>query len=229
MSIGFIVLRHVNSELTNKYWIMCVESIRKYYPQNEILIIDDNSDYKFVTRRKFYKTSVINSRFPKRGEFLPYYYYLYNKRFDIAVIIHDSVFINKYINFNVERYKFLWYFEHNHDNVEDERRLINVFNDIELSNFYENKKLWKGCFGSMTIIRHDYLTHVNSKYNIGKLIHFILNRTNRSSFERVIACLLQKEGKGGTLLGDITKYCRWGTKFHEMDKRLPIMKCWTGR
>ena len=29
--LGFIVLRHVNNELTNKYWIKCVNSIRKFY------------------------------------------------------------------------------------------------------------------------------------------------------------------------------------------------------
>ena len=46
---GFIILRHVNNELTNKYWIKCVNSIRQYYPENNILIIDDNSNYEYIT------------------------------------------------------------------------------------------------------------------------------------------------------------------------------------
>jgi len=29
MTFGFIVLRHVNNESTNRYWIKCVNSIRK--------------------------------------------------------------------------------------------------------------------------------------------------------------------------------------------------------
>ena len=42
MSIGFIMLRHVNSEETGKYWKVCYSRIRKYYPEVQILLIDDN-------------------------------------------------------------------------------------------------------------------------------------------------------------------------------------------
>lgn len=235
--IGFIILRNVNNELTNKYWINCVNSIRRYYPENNILIIDDNSNYEYITEETLYKTTIINSEYPKRGELLPYYYYLHNKLFDIAVIIHDSVFINKYIDMHVEKYKFLWEFEHHWDNVEDETRIINVFNDLELNRFYENKNLWKGCFGCMSIITHDYLSYINNKYDISKLLDYVLNRDNRSSFERVIACLLQKEEKKESLLGDIHNYCNlwgidWGAvHFNDINKyeNLPLIKCWTGR
>ena len=207
---GFIILRHVNNELTNKYWIKCVNSIRQYYPENNILIIDDNSNYEYITEETLYKTTIINSEYPKRGELLPYYYYLHNKLFDIAVIIHDSVIVNKYIDMSVEKYKFLWEFEHDWDQIEDETIMINIFNDLELNNFYKNKDLWKGCFGSMTIISHDYLTYINNKYDINKLLDYVLNRYNRCSFERVFACLLQKEEKKETLLGNIHNYCNWG-------------------
>jgi hypothetical protein len=229
--IGFIILRHVNNELTNKYWIKCVNSIRQYYPENNILIIDDNSNYNYISKETFYKTTIINSQYPKRGELLPYYYYLHNKLFDIAVIIHDSIIVNKYIDMNVENYKFLWEFEHDWDQIEDETRMINVFNDLELKTFYKNKGLWKGCFGCMTIITHDYLTHINHKYDISRLLDYVLNRYNRSSFERVIACLLQKEGYKETLLGNIHKYCEWGIPFDKTDeyKNLPLIKYWTGR
>ena len=137
VELGFIVLRHVNSEQTNKYWIHCVNCIRQYYPENKILIIDDNSNYNLITisDKKLYKTTVINSEYHKRGELLPYYYYLHNKLFDASVIIHDSVFINKYIDFSVEKYKFLWDFQHNWDQIEDETRMIDMFNDSELKIF----------------------------------------------------------------------------------------------
>ena len=229
--LGFIVLRHVNNEKTNKYWICCIRCIRHYYPENEILIIDDNSNYDFITDETLYKTTIINSEYPKRGELLPYYYYLYNKLFDVAVIIHDSVFINKYIDFSVDKYKLLWEFEHDWDNIEDETRMINVLNDSELKEFYANKSLWKGCFGCMSIINHDFLTYINNKYDITKLLDCILNRDNRCSFERVLACLLQKEAKKETLLGNIHKYCKWNIPFEEINKykHLPILKCWTGR
>ena len=230
-SFGFIILRHVNNELTNKYWIKCINSIRQYYPENNILIIDDNSNYEYITEEILYKTTIINSEYPNRGELLPYYYYLHNKLFDIAVIIHDSVIVNKYIDMRVEKYKFLWEFEHDWDQIEDERRMINIFNDLELKEFYENKDLWKGCFGGMAIITHDYLIYINKKYDISKLIEVVLNRYNRCSFERVIACLLQKEGNKETLLGNIHNYCNWGISFDQTKEynHLPLIKCWTGR
>lgn len=234
-SFGFIILRHVNNELSNKFWIKCVNCIRQYYPEINILIIDDNSDYNFITNEELYKTTIINSEYPKRGELLPYYYYLHNKLFDVAIIIHDSVFINKYIDMNVdmnvEKYKFLWEFDHSWDQIEDETRMINIFNDLELKEFYENKDLWKGCFGAMAIITHDYLIYINKKYDISKLIEVVLNRYNRCSFERVIACLLQKEGNKETLLGNIHNYCNWGISFDQTKEynHLPLIKCWTGR
>jgi hypothetical protein len=232
MTVGFIILRHVNNEVTNNYWNICYHCIRKYYPENLILIIDDNSNYTYVKEDKqLYNTTIINSEYPKRGELLPYYYYLHNKLFDVAIVLHDSVFINKYIDITVDKYKLLWEFEHDWDQIADETKMINVFNDTELLEFYRNKALWKGCFGCMTIIEHDYLLYINSKYDISKLLDYIVTRQNRMSFERVFACLLQKHAEKTTLLGNIHDYCRWGITFNEIDnyKHLPIIKVWTGR
>lgn len=109
--------------------------------------------------------------------------------------------------------------------------MIDVFDNLELKHFYENKTLWKGCFGCMSIITHDYLVFINKLYNIRKLLPFVLNRYNRCSFERVVACLLQKHGVNDTLLGDIHNYSKVGIKFEDRDKykHLPIIKVWTGR
>jgi len=229
--IGFIILRHVNNKLSNKYWIQNYDCIRNYYPNNKILIIDDNSNYQFITEKKLYNTTIIQSEYHGRGELLPYIYYLHNKLFDTAVIIHDSVFINKYIDFNVDKYKLLWEFEHNWDQIEDETKIIKVFNDEKLLKFYENKTLWKGCFGSMSIIKHDFLKEINDKYDLNKLLDCVLNRYNRCSFERVIACLLQIHHPKETLLGNIHNYCKWGITFEQKKhfKHLQMLKVWTGR
>jgi len=231
-SVGFIILRHVNSEVTNKYWILSYNSIRKLYPENKILIIDDNSDSRFITVETLHNTDIINSEYPGRGELLPYYYYLSNKLFDIAVIIHDSVFINQCVDTNVETYRPLWSFEHKWDQIEDEKRMLDVYNDCDLKDIHDNKDLWKGIFGAMSIISHNYLTHVNNKYEICKLIDCVRKRFNRSSFERVLACLLQiSSQKVEPLFGDIHKYCPWGISFSKVNdyKHLPITKIWTGR
>ena len=214
--IGFIILRHVNNELTNQYWIHCYDCIRKFYPDNFIVIIDDNSNYKYITTKELYNTVTINSEFHGRGELLPYYYYLKVKLFDTAVILHDSVFINEYIDFNVEKYKII---------------MIKSLNDDDLLKFYENKHLWTGCFGGMSIITHDYLSHINNKYDISKLLVHVLTRENRSSFERVIGCLLQMNEKTNVLFGTIHNYCVVGITFNELNNynHLPLIKIWSGR
>lgn len=230
-TIGFILTRHVTCETTNKYWIYCYHCIRQHYPENKIIIIDDDSNYTFITTIQLYKTLIIQSEYPKRGELLPYYYYLQNKLFNTAVIIHDSVFFNRYIDLHVDTYKIIFDFEHHWDQHQDETLMINQFNDPDLLQFYENKNLWTGCYGGMCIITHDYLSKINLKYDISKLLSVVLNRYNRCSFERVIGCLLQKEGKCVTLLGNIHNYCHWGIHFNEIDKykHLPLLKVWSGR
>ena len=44
----FFILLNVINDKTNKFWIQCYRSIRKFY-DNKIVIIDDNSNQKFIT------------------------------------------------------------------------------------------------------------------------------------------------------------------------------------
>ena len=100
MNYGFIILRHVNNELTNLYWNRCVRLLRKFYPLKKIIIIDDNSNYEFI--KEFVpleNIEIIQSEYPKRGELLPYIYYLKYRWFENAVIIHDSTFFHKRVQF----------------------------------------------------------------------------------------------------------------------------------
>jgi len=237
-TLGFIIIRHINNEKSNRYWQYSYDSIRKIYKENEIVIIDDNSDYTYVTEKYLYKTTIIQSEYHKRGELLPYYYYLKNKLFDKAVIIHDSVFIQQYIDFeSIDTYKFIWHFEHQWDQIEDETRMINVYDNVGLSQFHCDKSKWKGCFGGMSVVSYHFLEYVNSRFPISLLLDLVLTRYNRCSFERVIACLfIYCESKllpenSYSLYGNIMEYLPWDVEYERKHQHsyVPMLKVWTGR
>jgi len=239
-NIGFIILRHVNSSITNEYWKECYRCIKRFYPKNRILIIDDNSNYSFVSNEPLDNTMVIKSEFPTRGEFLPYYYYLKTKFCETAVMLHDSVFIKKYIFFNVNTYKMLWDFDKqsitDSSSFNHQVLMLGALNNQKLNSFYNKKdfNMWKGCFGCMSVIKYDYLKHIDNEYRLAALIPYITCRNARCAFERIIGCLLQISLKELSLFGSIYTYCKWGLSYDEYiqnkySSHLPIIKVWTGR
>ena len=196
--VGFIILRHVNSSQTNEYWKLAYQSIRQIY-QNPIVIIDDNSNKDFLYEKDIVLNNciIVESEFPKRGEILPYYYFFKNHYFEKAVIIHDSVFIKKFIDFeSMPRVSFFWNFKHTWDKPRDEITLLHYMckslnNDYfpELLYLYSNPDYWQGCFGAISVIDHSYLVHLQKKYNFLELINHIDNRILRMAIERILGLI----------------------------------------
>ena len=245
-SLGFIILRHVKSEQHNKLWIESYECIRKFYPTNKIVIIDDFSDYEFVdTNQKLTNTQIIQSEYSGRGEILPYYYYYKTKFFDRAVILHDSVFIQKYIDFGNEN-SFLWEFEHDWDYLynNDYDILIKHLEKQQLVlDMYNLQNLWKGCFGVMSVINHDFLCKMNQVFNFINMIHCIKTRQNRMACERIFAVIFTLSNmfydkKTTSIFGNIHLYCNgfanetyqtYIQKKNNNNIQIPIIKVWSGR
>ena len=239
-SFGFILTRCVKAPQHEVAWRECYDSIRRLY-DCLIIIIDDNSKQNLIKDKELVNTIIINSEFPGAGEFLPYYYFYKLKPFDKAIILHDSMFVQKEINIDNIDVKFLWYFDtHRHDNAKFEKSLFEKLNHSkELIDFYNQKTKWYGCFGVASIISYDYVQLLNDKYNFFILKNFIRNRLMRCALERVFATIAFYEGQvelsNCSLMGNILKYSpnfsfRWDhyvrTKIHR-DKK--IMKIWFGR
>jgi len=252
-NFGFIISRHVNSENTNKYWNHCVKLLRTLYPLKKIIIIDDNSNYEFVKQDFDYKNiKIVKSEFPKRGELLPYYYFLKYKYFKNAIIIHDSVFFHRRIDF--ENFKNinvipLWHFNSDFENIENTKRIVKNLKNTStiLSNFekelnvlkFKNYK-WYGCFGVQCYINLNFLEHLEKKYNLTKLILAVNSRKDRCCLERIFGLIFCLESPNviniKSLFGNIMTYQKWGYTFNEYindlkNKNIPkqIIKVWTGR
>ena len=256
-SYGFIIIRHVNSEITNKYWNNSIICLRKYYPHKKIIIIDDNSNQELIKADFDYKNiEIIQSEFHGRGELLPYYYYLKNKFFENAIIIHDSVFFHKRINFekllgvNVIP---LWFFYPDKENINNTLRISHklknnfdikknllIKEDNLLFKIQRDSEKWYGCFGVQSFINHSFLTYLENKYNFTNMIQSINCRADRCCLERIFGCLFFYEYQQiiniKSLFGNIMKYQTWGYSYEDYmnDKKkgvLPksIIKVWTGR
>lgn len=253
---GFIITRHVNSEKTNKYWNQCIKCIRTHY-NNTIIVIDDNSNKSFVKEEFEYKNiQIIQSEFPGAGELLPYYYFHLNKYFKNAVIIHDSVFIHKKINFNKLNLDVLplWHFTiQKSENSDNSLILCNVLNNnidikqnIKKYDFINglllqhNNIQWEGCFGVQSFINHSFLSKLQEKYNIFNLLKVVKNRNDRCCLERIMGVLFYKEypillNLRGSLFGDISNKS-YGYTFEDYcndiqnnNVKYPFIKVWTGR
>jgi hypothetical protein len=257
---GFIITRHVNSETTNKYWNFCIQSIRRFYPLKKIVVIDDNSNLKFLNAEFEYKNvEYVDSEFPGRGELLPYYYFYKNNYFDNAIIIHDSVFMQKRINFELLVDKQiqvmpLWHFFcEKKESFYDTRGMMSTLNNnyyimqsLIIDNTYEvmgrpNDNVWAGCFGAQSFINRNFLIRIRDKYNLFNLLKYVTARKYRCCLERIMGILFHyeylKHVKQYSLLGNIKSYCDWGYTYQEHCEnmrnkkipRLPLVKVWSGR
>ena len=251
-NFGFIITRHVNSIKTNMYWNHSVKLLRSFYPLKKIVIIDDNSNYEYVKAEFDYKNiEIIQSEYPKRGELLPYYYYLKRKFFENAIIIHDSVFFHKRIhfeNFNGINVLPFWFFYPDKENIENTNRITrNLKNSMSIHSKLNNvvnilglpTDKWYGCFGVQSYIKLKFLETIEHKYGITKLINAVNCRADRCCLERIFGCIFSTETKitnRKSLLGNIMKYQKWGYTYDEYMVDLKkgtipksIVKIWTGR
>ena len=257
--MGFIITRHVISRDTNIYWNFAVQSIRRYYKNIPIVVIDDNSNKEYVRSFNNYENvRIIDGQFKGRGELLPYVYLLSHRFFENALIMHDSVFIHRHINFNKlirQNIKALplWYFNADRENVQRRiqiaSKLHNYYllnNDLELLDATVNsfrQNIWNGWFGVQGFINLKFLNYIQQKYRITNLIPVIKTRTDRQCLERILGCIFSREfkvkdkhGIRKSLLGNIMRYQRWGytlnNYIYDLKKNqitVPCVKIWTGR
>ena len=202
MSIVFILTRHVTSEKTNKLWQECIRAIRRSYPTDPILIIDDHSNPDFLSTIADYpRENILNisSEFePGCGEALAYYYFHKMKIADTAIILHDSFFFQEPIpdlqnirnddHFNI---RYLLHFTIGHHDLHQETVLLKTLQNSEgILHQYHQFPLQKyGCQGMQSIISHRFVTELQEKHRIFDLLPFIISRYHRMSMERVFAAI----------------------------------------
>ena len=221
---GFIIIRNVNSIEQNNLWIECYYNIRKFYNDVDILIVDNNSNLDFVSTIDLHNCVIIHSEFYESRQLSAYYYHKKLKLFDKAIIIHDSVIINKYIDFDKINcdIKYIWNFNtHLYDNENEEMYLLNKLkNNEELIHMYTSNK-WKGCLGNMSIISQNFLQLIDEKYNFLSLVNVIKNNAHQCALESVfsVICYCNEDEKNleKCLIGEISEL-KWGYSYKDYMK-----------
>jgi hypothetical protein len=245
--VGFIFTRYVNSEITNQYWRECYRCIRIFYPNNMIMIVDDNSNYDYISEddeNALDNCLIVKSEFPQRGELLSYYYFYKYRPFEKAIIIHDSVFLNAFFQGieQINDVKFLWHFDKERTVYDELDPIIVLFNYLnykdELWMCYNKRDSWNGCFGVQSIMSYDFLEKLENKYGLFNLLNYITNRSFRMAMERIFAvlCTFEKPDltTDSSLFGDIYNYSTMNYNYHDYidnngTNQLPLIKVWTGR
>jgi len=220
---GFILTRHVTNDVDAQYWIECIRCIREKYALTPVVVIDDNSPRK-CPPCPYRNVVVLSSEFPKRGELLPYYYLLKYRWFDKAVILHDSVFIKQYINFDAYDDQPLWDFV----NTMSVDLVHTLADELPLVIKDQVTPLMTGCFGMMGVVNLSTVDKWQEKYQFTKLLAVVTSRFHRCACERIFGLFYGKP----SIFGNIWNY-QFGLKFDEYKKGQNkckfIVKVWSGR
>ena len=196
-SFGFFICRSVTKPEHNNIWKQCYKGIRKFY--NEKIIIIDSSSIEDIVDNSFevVNTIVIHSEYKGSSVLVPYYYFYKLKPFDKAIMLQDSMIINKFYDFssyNLVDVVFLWSFgdaspgclTHYKDY---ELELVQTLNNTYLTQLYLSLN-WKGCFGGSSFIKYEFLSQLVEKYDIFKMLPYLAKKPEyRNSFERIFAVL----------------------------------------
>lgn len=213
-TIGFIIPTYVSSE---KHYIILRDGIRKIrqYHDWPIVIINDHSPLDISSiSHEFPDISIELSYKKGAAEMNPYWHYYHQKYFDTAIIMHDSMHLNRAL-VNIEKVpqiQFLRYFT-NHRvqwaiiqepqtqynkqfNIKNHDDLILHIIDMALMqqnpcfwqycrNIYFDKKKWVGCWGIQSIITWDFLHELQEKTNILDFVDIIKDRRDRMAMESI--------------------------------------------
>ena len=153
------------------------------------------------------------------GELNVYKHFYEHHYFDLAIILHDSMVLKK--NFtnldSIEDINFLWYFtnhryqwvvneepkteyniEHKINNHQDLilhmiNKSFNKENDFYkyAMDLYQRKFDWVGCYGSVSLIRYDFLKKLVEKTNLFNLIPNFKDKRDRMTLETIFSLACQ--------------------------------------
>jgi len=213
-----IMLRSITTPSFDHLWIESYNSIRKFYPDVDIKIIDNGSTC--ASTIPLQRCEIIKSEYATSRLFSPYYEFLKIDGYTKAVIVHDGFIFNSYVDFtSVNSVRFMWHFEtHDYDNSRlIEKQLTILDNSKKVVDMFVSKS-WYGCMGCMCVITKEFLHRLEDKYKFTRLADVIDNKEDAIAFERTLAVLCYSEiadlKDTVSFEGDIVNM-QWGYRYED--------------
>jgi len=199
----FIILRHISKKEHQEHLLKCFISIRRFYPNHKVTILDDKSDTSLIKDmdEQLIKDKTINIIYNtyerSLAELFPYKYISELKNNNKFVILHDTTYFIKYYDFSNINDKFLFQFNnHEWDELKKETDLLSKLNNNEkLIKLYMTYNNWAGALGVMTVTNSSFIKDIYEKYNLSILENLLSNRKQRMCLERIIAAIFFIEKK----------------------------------
>jgi hypothetical protein len=197
----------------------CISSVKKYHPDNDIIIINDSNDnYNLeIELKKYDKLHIIKSLKKGSGDQQTFKVLSETNLFDKAVILQDSMLLNKKLE-NIDEINsvmFLWHFTNHRvhwNNIREPTSQYNIDNNIithtdliahHVLTYYNAhpsfqifalKSLlrmdkWCGCFGPTCIIDKETLLKLNKEVNLIDIFPNSTSNRDRRTSESIFALI----------------------------------------
>jgi hypothetical protein len=215
MSFGFIIPTYISTPESEQCLVNCLECIRKYHSELIVLVNNGSSIDINEVSKVFDNVKIVDPDDTSRGEINAYVMFHRHKYFDKAVIMQDSLFLNKKMVSidKVDTVKFIKYFT---DHIKDwhkvkepktdynARHSIITHDDLVLHliesvskrdrpDFYEfakarykNKRSWVGCFGINLIVDHSFLSRVHQNTLMLDYYKIVKDKRDRMAMESTL-------------------------------------------
>nr|WBF70450.1 putative F-box and FNIP repeat-containing protein [Megavirus caiporensis] len=212
----FLIPIYTTEKLSsNTPCVKCINSIRKFYPIANIIIINDSPADIISNRdiKNYFSDINLDVIHPEtKGSACSYALnYLADSIYDYGIVIHDSTEIVNYwdelncLDFDV---KFLWFFNVHYkwdkvivplnarvDNVithtDEIMQLYPKLSDSQFKkdflDWYKEKNNWQGCFGNMVIVSKKFLLELDQNTQILSLTNHVKTRRDRMCMESIFA------------------------------------------
>lgn len=185
MTLGFIILRK-HADL----WINCYKSIRKHFPDNSILIVDDHSKQSLITQCELTNCHVQLAELSNCSDILPYYYFYKLRPFDRAVVLHDNMTIDRWYPFNQRvPVQYLWGVRESRKNTINEMFILCRLREWRDLMKYYHQREWRQCGKSSMLIDLDFLDTLQQKYGLFDVLPFIKTPDQCAAFITVLCVL----------------------------------------